>query len=502
MPAYSLNCPECRTTLKSARPIPAGKLLECPKCQVLFAAPAPKPKPRPKDDDVIEDVEVVDDVEVIEDVEVVEEAPARRGAGRAAPPKPARTARKAAADPGFEVVDDEDEDDQPKRRPRPKRKSGGNKGLVIGLVAAAVLLVLGAGGGLAYWLMSGGSDDPIAYVPADSQIVFGADGQALLNSSFGPQLEQLLNSPVLAQFTKYKQDTKAQNRDLFQRVVVSMRPQDPGSKGNVIIKSGVPWDAAKLAAAFGNPTKKSVGGYSAYQVPLGAGSATVLTPHKSVAVVAEMTDDKLGPTLKGKSALIGDMATLTAKVSNSTVWFVAVPDAANREQFQAGMNAAMAANPAGQALLPVMRQAKGFALWATLTGGEVEFKVGMLMPDAAAAQQAATTLQTESKKSTNDPAQKMMMALMPAPVKTLVDEMTASQQFTADGALAVMSAKCQLASLQSAIGEAAKMATMFGGPGAAPMPPQPPGAPPAAPQGPRGGPGGGRGGRGKGGGRP
>src|SRR5438876_389007 len=115
MPAYSLNCPECRTTLKSSKPIPAGTVLDCPKCG---------------------------------------------------------------------------------------------------------LLVLGGGGALAWWLLSGGGDEPLAYVPPDSQIVVGIDGPALFNPSLGPKIEELLNSPALGPFAKYKQDTQAQARDLFRRVVI------------------------------------------------------------------------------------------------------------------------------------------------------------------------------------------------------------------------------------------------------------------------------------------
>ena len=71
MPAiFTVKCPECRTTLKSSRPIPAGKLLTCPKCDVLFAAP----KPVVLDAEVIEEVEVVEDVDVVEYVEVLDDA--------------------------------------------------------------------------------------------------------------------------------------------------------------------------------------------------------------------------------------------------------------------------------------------------------------------------------------------------------------------------------------------------------------------------------------------
>src|SRR5439155_16072881 len=101
MPAHTVKCPECRTTLKSSKPIPAGKLLTCPKCDVLFAAP----KPVVLDAEVIEEVEVVEDVDVVEDVEVLDDdAPPRKPAR-----KPAAAAQPSRVNAGIEVVDDDDE---------------------------------------------------------------------------------------------------------------------------------------------------------------------------------------------------------------------------------------------------------------------------------------------------------------------------------------------------------------------------------------------------------
>src|SRR5207248_4281744 len=102
MPAtFSVKCPECRTTLTSRRPIPRGKLLTCPKCDVMFAAPkAPA-------GDVIDDVEVVeDDVEIVEDVEVVGEDPSRTP-HRAPSGRGPRPGRRPVVNAGIEVVDDE-----------------------------------------------------------------------------------------------------------------------------------------------------------------------------------------------------------------------------------------------------------------------------------------------------------------------------------------------------------------------------------------------------------
>src|SRR5271165_6829456 len=34
-------CPQCRTPLRSAQPIPVGMKLKCPRCAALFVAPTP-----------------------------------------------------------------------------------------------------------------------------------------------------------------------------------------------------------------------------------------------------------------------------------------------------------------------------------------------------------------------------------------------------------------------------------------------------------------------------
>jgi hypothetical protein len=45
MPATSFLCPGCRSTLKSAKPVPDGKKIKCPKCATVFVTPGAAPKP-------------------------------------------------------------------------------------------------------------------------------------------------------------------------------------------------------------------------------------------------------------------------------------------------------------------------------------------------------------------------------------------------------------------------------------------------------------------------
>src|SRR5262249_17354521 len=193
-------------------------------------------------------------------------------------------------------------------------------------------------------------------------------------------------------------------------------------------------------------------------------------PGRNQVALTSLGQGQIGPSLAGKSKPLAsaDLATLAEKAKGSHVWVVMGLDDAIKSQFQAGPAAMLATNPAAKVSMDVLQRAKGMGVWAKLDGGQVSFTYAMLMPDGATAQQVVTDLQNQSQQQANDAATKMMMALLPASVKTLVDEMQASQQSSADGALAVFTARFSVAALEAAIGDAAKMAPMFGGRGGMP----------------------------------
>jgi hypothetical protein len=184
--------------------------------------------------------------------------------------------------------------------------------------------------------------------------------------------------------------------------------------------------------------------------------------------MSDRLDAELEPVLKAKGmAQAGDLATLVNKAGKSTIAVSLVPDGAVRQQMQ-GMTAM--AGPGGKAMGVAMSSAKGFGFWATLGSSDVELKLVMLMPDAAAAQKLTSDMQAESQKAGGDPAAKMMMALMPAGLKALMQEATESQQFTTDGNMSVVSARIKMTTLEGAIGDAAKMVPGPGGPPPAAQP--------------------------------
>lgn len=446
MPAFSVNCPECRASLKSSKQIPPGTPLECPKCQVMFAAPAPKRsfQPRHRDEiEVIEDVEVIDeidDVEIVDDDEPVRPAARRQGA-RQAP-----NARRRSAPVEVEIVDDDD--DLPRRPFKAKRKKGAGKPYLIGFGILAGLLLLGGLAVLGYWLFSTGTDDPLTYMPADCDVIVGADGAALLNSQFGSKIEELLNSDDFKQMTKYKQDMKCGNKDLYQKIAFGVK-SGGGGKPVLAVKSSLAWDDAKLAAAFDNTTKTTVGGKTFYYHKQGGfGPRAIGTPHRNVAIFTDRQDAELEPIAKAKAlAITGDLATVLGKVSKNNAFLAVHGSAAS------GKGTASPFGPMVNLNGPAMQGIKAVAIGGTLGGTDIDVKGYILMTDDSAAQKASTEMKGEFDKALT--AAKAFSAMAPPSVKTLIDDISGSIKFNNEGSLVVLTCKVKISTMDYLLTELA-----------------------------------------------
>ncbi|MFO0807912.1 MAG: hypothetical protein U0746_04750 [Gemmataceae bacterium] len=453
--------------LRSSKPVPQGKLVTCPKCQVMFAAPPPE-------EESVEVVEVVEEaVEVVEDgVEVVEDdAPPRR--------------KKARANAAVEVVevveDDEDEDERPKRKPKRKKSGGGSSVLIPILVAAGVLLLAG-GGCLVYWLVTrgggGGDVDLLTYVPPNSQLVMGADLKALWGTPLAPHVEKLFDTgEAFSIFRKYKQDKGASYRDLAERVVIGVQPEGGKQVGTLLIASGVALDSSKLMSAG---TSVTVGSQSATRVPAVGGTTQILAlPTRRLFLQSELSEGQLGDVVRGGGRVGGSVGELLAKARGGHFFL-----ASSRE----GMSASNALSAIGGGASAMPEGVIGQATWYTAVGNEVEYHEVFAVRDAALAQQIADAVE---KVKQNPGLLAVAMAIMPPAVKDFNSQIRANAQTKVDGTYVVTQSRISMSATDAFLGALMQlMAT------ATPAPTQPP-ANQQQPQekGKRGG-GGGRGKRG------
>ena len=199
MSVFAIDCPECKATLRSSKPVPTGKVVTCPKCSVMFPAPVAKPQAAV----VHAGVDVVDDE--FADVEIVEDPPKKK-----APPKPR--------------IADED-------RPR-KRNKKSNTGFIIGLTAGLVAFAAFAVGATfaVRWLLAE-NNDPVAYMPPKPMVLGSIDIGKAMETPLGPTLEGLLNS---GEFAKYCQDAGVSPRNAVDRMTFGMGTGSrPGSMGAI-----------------------------------------------------------------------------------------------------------------------------------------------------------------------------------------------------------------------------------------------------------------------------
>lgn len=146
MATPTTRCPECRTILKTAAPIPAGKKLKCPKCGIAFHPDDPA-EPAPSTDIQLPGTaEPTIKKRPYRDEDDDDARPARRSSRRR----------------------DHDDDDDRRRPERTRKQAEGGSGVVIALVAAVVLSVVGAGGMVAWRLMAAPNvpDLPVAPIKA------------------------------------------------------------------------------------------------------------------------------------------------------------------------------------------------------------------------------------------------------------------------------------------------------------------------------------------------
>lgn len=535
MPIHRVTCPECRTVLKSRRRIPRGKLLTCPKCEVLFAAPAPAME-------VVDEVEVVEDDDIVEDVEVIDDEPPPRPrpkakqpeevqsiAGKPFPPafpdavrskpktppkrpkpKPSEEVESIAGKPlppplpntflsrakttteeaGFEVVEDEaeDEGDRP-RRSKSKRRKPLTMRQIVGLTAAGVGLIFFTIF-TAWWFLhgSGVESDPLAYVPPDAHVVAGVKLGAILKAapSLDPKLSALL---AASPFASSKAETGLEFRELFDETFAGFRFGPTGNTHTIVAKTSSSFDKVKVGRLFPGSTPATLDGYSYFKVSQ-PGLTAVYLPTNRLIVMAEAPDPILDAVFGGEAKKGGsssEASELMQKIAGNQVWAVCAVqrlDPQVRQQVVAGLVSSMPGAPEGTDPANLLDQCRALAFWGSIDGGQIDLHYGLRFGDDAQAKAAAVALEAGAKKQGDTVAAQALMMAFPS-LKALNEEQQRTMKFSTDGALAEVSVQISLATLEAVIGDAGRIAAAMGA--AAGQPQKPPPKEPPAPGRRRGG---------------
>ncbi len=366
MPANTVTCPECGSSLRGATPFTPGKKVKCPRCAAVFRVPD-------EDEDDAEAFRPASRPATARKAPPPEEAEEEDSPRRPARRRPVedededeeereaqRPRRRQPADDEEDEDDDHprrrrrhDEDDDRPRRRRAGRRQGGGKTLVLVLVIGGVLLLgLGAVGAWVWpgFLKGGGAGGPggpaavgvaagatftdckdaLAYLPAKCTKVFGVDVAGLRSDAVvGPALKDLIAQMPSKYACVYGDTVGAVERqtgkpfqDCCDYVVWGL--SGPAAKV-AVFKTNCDLKADDLAAAFRGAQRKDIQGKACYLTHQGEFRAFCLpSPRLLVLVGAFLNDAQLGEILAraggAPPVLTGDFQTAFAKAARSHLW--------------------------------------------------------------------------------------------------------------------------------------------------------------------------------------
>lgn len=421
MPVFTVTCKECKSQLKSPKPIRGGTVLTCPKCGVMFAAP------KPVEPAAVDDVEVVeDDYEVIEDE----------------PKKAAKPAKSAVA-----------EERRPKRMARPKPKKS-PVGLIIGLAVGAVCLVgLVFGGIWGYKKLTAGPGDVVAVVDGEAPVLAGADLDAMLKTPLGAYFELAFNN--MPQLTKYKRSMKQEPKDILNKVAFSFGgPSDP--QVLVALQGKSSFSKDQLAEAF-QAKSTSVGGKSVYETKTGNENTEIYFPSSRMVVFTGGPNATVDKALRSSGrAMPAGVAEMHKRASAQHLW--AIVDFKNPQVADMIKNAGtMPGVPAGNS--EDMAKVKGMFFAAKFTPTDAEITIGLLASDAATASALSDKSKQDAEKMKSGAG--LAVAFLPAEAKSLMQELLETMATSADGNFVLTTAKVKMATLEPIVQSVANKTSLM-----------------------------------------
>lgn len=412
MSAFAIPCPECKAVLRSAKPIPAGTVLTCPKCETMFPAPKlkPKPKPAPVPAAVAEEDEILEAVEIIDENQPVE------------PPKPKRK--------------------RPKVEFRKKSQVDYGKWVSIGVGSFLGLLALGAAVWGFMFVMKQSGGTPLGFVPGDSMIFAGADLNKLIKDTpAGSYIEMFFNNSE--QFGAYRREADVEWRDILDKVAIGFTNGGNGPTGAIAIKTTKAIDKEKMGKVW-NGKATTIGGKSAFTMGPDQMQTVYFQPSSTVAVFAG-TPSALAERIVNSSgpAFLPEKDDLLKKASAGHAWLFI--DMVNSE----------VQNSLGKAGLPkemadLFRETQALAVWLTVKGDEIEFTTAVLAHEPGHAQKILNVM-TKSDGGNQNLLTALPAFLQPAGLKEMEAEAKASQQSKLDGKTAIITQTVKMATVQKLV---------------------------------------------------
>ncbi len=449
MLSSSFTCPQCSTTLKTAQPLPAGRLVRCPRCGTTFPA---------------------GEMPTAEADPFSQTEPIRRAAALSPVPRP-------LPPPGGFRGDDEFDPEGRSTYSRSRKQS--KSGLVWTLAFVGLLLVAG-GAYLAYYFfvqdrtnaIPAAQMEALRFVPAENGVLVGVD---MANILAEPEVKRLVEKfpkqlGGLDFGEEHKKNTGLSADEIdhmalganipFAELIKMRKAGGPpdldvfkrGMRGVAVTKTKTSVNREQVLKNMGAGDARQLDGKTYYPLPAGHQHSFVFFPGDHFVAYVTGGEDALAAALKitgDKANLSADTLTMLEAIGKAHVWVV-MPADQFRNDLQQMPPMPGGSNPKlADAFTTAVRGAKAFAIWVKVQGKEVKIYLGMQCTDKKSASNLIGELNREWKRTNKKELEKN--AGMLGPIGDLVKQVIDSLDFDDDGAVAMVSIKLKIQTLEQVV---------------------------------------------------
>ncbi len=424
MAVMKIKCPSCTASLKSGAVIAVGTKIKCPKCGGGFVY-------SPEE-------ETAEYAEVAERDDEVDE----------------------------EEEQEEQEEVRPKKRLK-KKKRKDNKLVVMAISIGAAVVLLAGGGYAAYrFLRTPDFAEPLAFVPASSNVIIGADVERLVTTlGMQSQIEQFLSQGNTG-FTEAecKQQTGLEFLELFNQVTIAVDSSSGGAglanpKAVTIVRSKVPFSPSKVEKLLKLREPTRLNGRKYYTRNDNASVQKVFMPSSRLIVIVDSgAQNELNAIIGADGTKMAVSAALQTKVESSRqneIWAVATIDTNLRNMLAAAGTQPDARD--SKQFFAALQHVTGAGVWLNSEGGQVKLNAHIECDSASAAALLSSEWQKSFEKETKGlgGAAKLAvgLAMMPPSAQTVVRELIQSIRFGTQGSSATLYCAASLQAVLTAITE-------------------------------------------------
>jgi len=358
MPLFTFACPQCRNILKSTTPISAGTSIRCPTCGASFAMPATTSS----------------------------------------------------------------SDGPPAVAGKPQSR----RALIAVLAILLLLGGLGAGGYFYYFRdrHSDGphSEDPLAFVPPDAEIVAGIDFTTMLDDPLlGPGVDESVGDLTGANdfFTRCQKETGLSRKELLGHALVAgkLKPLDAAFQLNLfgaqvgqvflaptfVLQTTRPIDPESVARAAPKAERKTAHDKTYFELNEGQ-LRTLYMPSDRIIVLSTRPASELDALFNSDGRTPGisqDTRTLIRAVEASALWAVVPFEGQTRTKIQS-ISRSEKVDPDLKHLASALANSKGMVAWVAPDSTNLSLGATVLCTDMAAAQLMAGGVEAAWKEKKPD----------------------------------------------------------------------------------------------------